>query len=112
MAVNSRAKGKRGELTAVHALNDMGFNTHRTQQFCGKAGNADVEGIPGCHLEIKNVERLNIYEAMEQADRDRREDEIPTVIHKKNNKPFLVTIKLSDSLEWARRWLYGKNEHE
>lgn len=111
MAVNSKAKGKRGELGAVHELNGMGFSVHRTQQFCGKAGNADVEGIPGCHLEIKNVERLNIYEAMEQAIRDRRDGEIPTVIHKKNNKPFLVTICLGDSIEWARRWLDGRESN-
>ncbi len=49
-------------------------------------------GLSGIHIEAKAVERLNIYEAIEQAKRDAREDEIPAVFHKKNRQEVLVTM--------------------
>ena len=41
--VNSRAKGARAERELANKLKEHGFQAHRTQQFCGKAGNSDVE---------------------------------------------------------------------
>lgn len=43
---SSKARGKRGELSLVHALRDAGFTeARRTAQYCGKAeGTSDVIG--------------------------------------------------------------------
>lgn len=100
--VNSKQKGKRGELELVHKLNDLGFETRRTAQYNGKETGslADLVGINGVHIEAKRVERLNLEAAMEQAIRDAKEDEAPMVFHRKNGKPWMVTMLLAD---WATR---------
>jgi hypothetical protein len=75
----------------------------RGQQFCGSNGDADVVGLPGIHIECKRVEKLNIYEAVEQSINDAREGEMPTVMHRKNHKDWLVTMTMED---WMK--LYEK----
>lgn len=97
--MNSRQKGKRGELELAHILKSYGYEARRGQQYCGANGDADVVGLPGVHIEVKRVERLDLYGAMEQAERDAREDEIPAVFTRKNNKNWLVCMKLEDFIE-------------
>lgn len=94
--MNSRDKGKRGELEVAHLLQQHGFDARRGQQFSGANGDADVVGLPGIHIEVKRVEKLNIDEAMEQSIRDSRHGEIPVVIHRKNGKPWKVTMLFDD----------------
>lgn len=93
---NSRQKGKRGELELSHKLQEYGYNTRRGQQYCGSNGDADVVGLPGIHIECKRVENLNIYKAIEQASNDAKENEMPTVFHRKDRKDWLVTMRLED----------------
>ena len=99
-SVNSKQKGKKGELELAKRLNELGFATRRTAQYNGKENGslADLVGIDGVHIECKRVEKLNVIEAYEQAKRDCKQDEVPTVFHRKNGKPWLVTISLED---WA-----------
>lgn len=61
----------------------------------------DLVGLPGVHIECKRVERLNLYEAMRQAQRDaeRFQDGAPCVFHRRNRKPWLVTMQLTDWME-------------
>ena len=47
MCVNSREKGKRGELELARALRALGYDCRRGQQYSGKNGDADVVGLPG-----------------------------------------------------------------
>lgn len=98
--MNSRQKGKRGELELSKVLQGYGFNTRRGQQYSGASGDADVIGLPYIHIECKRVENLNIYNAIDQAIKDAREDEIPVVMHRKNGKPWLVTMLLED--DWVQ----------
>lgn len=55
--VNSKRKGKTGELEAVQFLKSLGFaDARRTQQYNGVAGDADVscpDSLPGLHIEVK-----------------------------------------------------------
>ena len=99
-SVNSKQKGKKGELELAKRLNELGFTTRRTAQYNGKENGslADLVGIDGVHIECKRVENLNVIEAYEQAQRDCKQDEVPTLFHRKNGKPWLVTISLED---WA-----------
>lgn len=92
--MNSRAKGKRGELALVRRLRDLGYNVRRGQQYCGANGDADLVGIPGVHIECKWVEHLNIRDAMDQSIRDAKPGEIPHVFHKKNGTDWLVTLTI------------------
>lgn len=96
---NSREKGARFERTLAKKLREYGYDTRRGQQYCGANGDADVVGLPGIHIEAKAVEHLNIYNAMEQAINDKKDDEVPAVFHKKNRKPILVTMKLEDWID-------------
>ena len=101
--INSKRKGKAGELECAKILRDLGFpDVRRTAQYNGKEleSKADLVGVKGVHVEVKRNERLNIFDAMEQAMRDCKEDETPMVFHRKNGKPWLVTMPISD---WARR---------
>lgn len=99
MAINSKQKGKRGELEVAKILREAGFeNARRGEQYCGANGDPDVCGLPGVWLEVKRNERLNIYEAMEQARRDSKGIDIPWVVHRKNNKPWLCTMSFEEAL--------------
>lgn len=97
--MNSRTKGKNGELELARILRCHGFDVRRGQQYCGSSGDADVVGMPGIHIEVKRVEALNIERAMDQSRSDARPGELPIVAHRKNRKPWLVTMDLEDFLE-------------
>lgn len=97
--MNSRRKGADGERELAHVLEEYGYGTRRGQQYCGANGDADVVGIPGLHIECKRVEKLNIDDAIEQSKKDARENEIPVVIHRKNRKPWKVTLELKDFMK-------------
>ena len=60
MSINSRNKGKVGELELAHILGQYGFTVRRGQQYCGANGDADVVGLPLLHIECKRVENLNL----------------------------------------------------
>lgn len=98
--INSRTKGKVGELELSKELNRLfGLDCRRGQQFSGANGDADCVGFPGLHIECKRVENLNIYKAIEQASSDATgvavsDNKIPVVFHRKNRKPWLVTVEL------------------
>lgn len=110
MTINSRQKGKRGELQVAHIMQDYGFDARRSQQYAGINNDADVVGCPRLHLEIKAVEKLNLQNASEQAERDARDNEIPVVIHKKNRKPWYITLRLEDFMPMYMAWLGEQNE--
>lgn len=104
----SRDKGKRGEREIASLLRSYGYdNCHRGQQFNGSDGSADVVGLPGLHLEIKRVEKLNLYDAMSQSKNDAAaagQNEKPVVMHRKNNCEWLVTMELKEWIELYREW--------
>ena len=111
MAINSKQKGKAGELELVHKLQQLGFETRRTAQYNGKENGslADLVGIDGAHIECKRVENLNLQKAMEQAIRDSKEGEVPMVFHRKNRKGWLVTMPIE---YWAVREKFFQREWE
>lgn len=101
--MNSKRKGKAGELEVASILQDHGYSARRGQQYSGANGDPDVVGLSGIHIEVKRVERLNIHEAMAQSIRDARPGEMPTVFHRRNRGQWLVTMPLEQWLE-----LYGE----
>ena len=107
--MNSRQKGKRGELLLAKELRFLGYeNARRGVQYCGRTGAADiVEALPGCHIECKFVERLNLEDAYSQSSHDARENEIPVVMHKKSRGKWMVTLSLEDFIEIFKEWEAG-----
>lgn len=119
MSINSREKGRRGEVEIAHILQEYGYETRRGQQFSGANGDADVEGLPGIHMEVKRVEHLNIDKALQQAIRDNYADElkqgkelIPAVFHRSNDDrkkdstkgTWKVTLRLTDFMKLYQAW--------
>ena len=102
--INSKAKGAAGERELAKKLKEYGYDCRRGQQYCGINGDADVVGLDGIHIECKRVQKLNLDDAMLQAIRDRKTDEYPAVFHRKNNREWLVTMKLEDWINLYREW--------
>jgi Holliday junction resolvase len=104
--VNSRQKGKRVERLWRDQLREAGFlKAFRGQQYCGAAGDADVvcPELPTIHFEVKGVQNLNVLAAMKQAIADSaKSGRTPTVAHKKNGEPWLVTMLAADWLRLVR----------
>lgn len=107
-SINSRQKGAAGERELANILRRYGFECRRGQQYSG-IGGEDVVGLPGIHIEVKRVERLNLEMAMEQSIRDTG-DKIPIVAHRKNRKPWIVTMRLDDWLDFYKVWLKEKKD--
>lgn len=99
MPINSRQKGKAGELELAHKLKEYGYDAKRSVQYNGKDGQADVLGLPSIHIECKRVEQLNLYKAMDQAKRDAKNGDKPAVFHRKNRCNWLVTMELDDFMK-------------
>ena len=111
MSINSRQKGKRGELEMAKILRAYGYSCRRTVQYNGKENDskADIIGLSGIHAEIKRVEQLNINKAMLQAENDRCDGEMPAVFHRKNNERWKVTMWFDD---WIRMYRRANNEED
>lgn len=109
MAINSKQKGAKGERELAHKLKEYGYDGKRSVQYNGKDGQADVLGLPHIHIECKRVERLNIYDAIDQAKRDAKNGDKPTVFHRKNRREWLVTMPLDEFMEIYKVYEEAKN---
>ena len=91
--INSKQKGKKGELEAAKYLAKIfGLPVSRGQQYKGSPDSPDVIGLKGLHVEVKRCERINVDKALEQASRDASITECPIVFHRSNRKPWKVTF--------------------
>lgn len=92
--MNSNQKGKRGEREWRDQLREEGFsNARRGQQFSGSPDSPDVvcSDLPQFHFEVKRVERLNIEDAIIQAERDCG-GKMAIVAHRRNDSPWRITM--------------------
>ena len=101
---NSRRKGKVGELELCRFLTDEGFNARRGQQYKGSPDSPDIEceSLRRLHIECKRRERLNLYEALEQASDEAGEAHPPVVFHRRNRHDWVVSLDARDFLDIVR----------
>ena len=98
--MNSNLKGKTFEREIARYLREHGYTeARRGQQYKGGADSPDVIGLTGFHIEAKRTEHFQLYAALAQSKRDAAENEIPIVIHRKNNEKSVVVIALDDFME-------------
>lgn len=111
MAVNSKQKGARFERLLASRFREYGYDARRTAQYCGNTGEAaDVDGLPGIHVEAKHQERMSLYEWMSQAKRDSGgSGRLPAVFHKKNNCEILVSMEFDD---WMQLYRSYETDHD
>ena len=97
MGMRSRSKGKRGEMEAAAEISRL-FHVaaRRGRQYQGGDDSPDVvTGIPGIHFEVKRVESLRLYPAVEQAAAEAGGG-LPVVLHRPNGKPWVAIVRLED----------------
>lgn len=103
MPKRERDKGARGERELKVILKDNGLLVNRGfAQF----GEPDLKGLEGIHIECKRQERLNLHEAMKQAQRDaeKMQDGEPMVFHRRNHEGWFVTQSLESWIEMYKAW--------
>ena len=105
MGKASRDKGARGERLLRDELRDHGFEDV-TRGFVWNH-TSDLIGLPGIHIEAKFVEKLNIRQALAQAEEEseKRQDGMPTVFSKTSRKPWIVTMNLDDWVKLYKAYL-------
>ena len=110
MAINSKRKGKAGELELARKIKEYGYDVRRSVQYNGKAedGQADLLGLPGIHIECKRTEKLNLYDAVSQAKRDSAGScQLPCVFHRRNNCEWLVIMPFDDFMTIYNEYAAG-----
>lgn len=102
--INSRQKGKRGELSFVAFLKEkMGAKARRGLQYSGSADSPDVVSDLPFYFEVKLREKLNIYEAMDKAVEDSNgSSKTPVIAWRKNRRDWLIILRAED---FAKIWL-------
>lgn len=105
----SREKGKRAERLARDEINKLlGTHSRRGQQRSGRDAQDVIDHIPHTHCEVKWSESLSVYAAMVQAEADRKDDEVPWIMHKRKETPWMFTIQWNDLIALIRRVLLIK----
>lgn len=111
--VNSRQKGKRIELKAVHFLRSLGYSadTKRGQQHRGGDDSPDIicPDLPGIHFEVKGDRSIGLGtkaldEAYRQAHADADDDQVPVVLwwqHRAGWRLTWWTVPVPDTLVTA-----------
>lgn len=110
MGAKSQRKGTVGELELCKIFREHGYD-------CARGGSLsfgevpDLSGLPGIHIEVKRVEKQNIYEWMGQArrDADKFRDGLPAVFWRKNRCPWLVVMDLRDWINLYNRAEIAEN---
>lgn len=98
--INSRTKGKAGELEVAGILRRHGIKARRGQQFSGSPDSPDVVAdMPGIHLEVKRTERFELRAALSQAQRDAGDGEMPVVLQRGNRQPWVAVMLMEDFLK-------------
>lgn len=107
MGKMSRNKGKAGEREWARFCTARGYECHRTAQCRGDTGQAaDVEGLPGIHIEVKRTESLRLYDALAQSVHDSLAGDhgLPIVAYRRNDSPWVVIMDAEDWFELYRAW--------
>lgn len=98
--MNSRQKGKRGELEAAKAFEEAtGLAVKRTAQVNGKLS-ADLTGVEGLHLEVKRRHRIAsldflLQAELDSADIDQSDGGVPVVLMRQDqDRNWAVLLRL------------------
>lgn len=96
-------KGHDFERWVAQQFREHGYpDARRGLQYQQGGAEADVEDVPGWHVECKRQENLNLQAAMEQSVNDCKEGQIPVVVHKKSRKDALITMRFLQFLDWLQ----------
>lgn len=101
--MNSKQKGKRGELEFSHFLKSLGIDARRGQQFKGGDNSPDVvTAFEDVHFEVKRTEAGNPYNWLDQAITDAG-TKTPVVAHRRNKRDWLCIVRAVDLIRMLDR---------
>lgn len=92
--MNSRAKGKRGELEARDFVRRYWWSPRcvRAAQVSGKFSADLLGGPPGLHIEVKRRKRIAALDFMQQSAQEAKEGEVPVVLMRADGFPTWVCM--------------------
>ena len=103
MPINSRQKGCRGEREARDQVRQH-WNAPdciRSAQAAGAYAPDLLHAGIGVHCEVKSVARLGCEKFLQQAERDKEEDELAVVLMKQTRGEWCVMLRLKDSVRFS-----------
>lgn len=104
MGKRERNRGKDGEREVARITREeLGTDARRGQQYAGGPDSPDVIGVPGFHLEVKRVEALRLNEAISQSENDAADDEVPTVVFRRDRQPWRIILPYRDFLRLYKK---------
>lgn len=107
MGAKSKSKGKLGELEVRDLLRKHGFTARRGQQFAGGGDSPDViHDMDGFHVEVKRTERFLLWDALAQANTDKKPAEQALVFHRASKRPWVVVMDADEFLTLMRRYVF------
>lgn len=119
--VNSRAKGKSGELEVVHMIRDnLGIKCNRQYKQNAEAGHGDIEQLIGPYLiECKNHSTQSGMKAWWQqvvtAAAAHKDNPVPCLAYKVLRKGWRFVVPIPDAwdtgYQWAREIQYTMTLH-
>jgi hypothetical protein len=100
--LNSRSKGKRGELEFIQR--------HLIPYWPGAKRNLDQFGddkrdcveVAGIHFQIKRTEKLELWKAIEQAESEARDHDLPVVAFRRNRSKWYCVIEADELVALLR----------
>lgn len=96
--MNSKRKGKSGELELAAFLRERGITARRGQQYKGTGDSPDVIGLDGCHIECKRCEQGSLYAWLEKATAEAAPGSVPVVMHRRSRKNWVAILDLDQFL--------------
>lgn len=95
--MNSKQKGKRGELEFSKFLQSLGVEARRGVQYSGTSDSPDVVSSLPVHWEVKRTEAFRLYPALRQAIRDASTSEsVPVVAYRANKEDWVCVLRAED----------------
>ena len=89
--MNSRAKGKSGELEIVHLLHrELGIDCHRNWREQCAVGGSDIIGVPGWAIEVKRQKRYDRGWWTQAALQGARAGLTPVLLYRLDRKPWMA----------------------
>ncbi len=103
MGSMQKRKGKIGEREAAAELGMLlGCHARRGVQYHGGPDSPDVVIDANLHIEAKRVEKLSLYDAVDQAVGDAPTGAVPVVWHRRNRRESVLVIRTADAVAFAR----------
>lgn len=104
--MNSRAKGGRGEREVVELFAPLFPDAGRAPRSgADPRWKGDVIEVPGFHVEVKRAEKLRLWESLEQAHSQAREEQTPLLVFRRNRSEWHVALPLDEFLAIVKETL-------